>query len=407
MENLIKEIKIKILDTLNNLKTHNIKYIKETYKEAKFRTTKDVENWRNNILKFIVDNFNLIYNEIQKYLNDIETNFADKTENDEIQDKIQNFNVFTSKDIQNYYSEIIDYFKRYSTNYIDDDDEPENKTLGEFLEKVANISRKSYNDSNKFLTLLYKEFKNIENNYETIISSVDQFKMEFSSWVKNNNQLMVNSLEDFIKNTNINEYINEQKEEYTKNYLKKLYKDLLLLFFQCELSFPSITINFKEEEEFNFKKMEDLADNNGKRKRKINFVVFPSLISNGEFLQNGKQYVFTYFDDEKKKTFYFENINLEPLIEENKKFYIPRLKDELKINLIKIIIPEINYKIAEKVKTEYKFILKDKKNGEEKKVIKNSFIKIGKNEECIKCDFYLMSEYISSFNWEKEDKGVK
>ena len=151
--------------------------------------------------------------------------------------------------------------------------------------------------------------------------------------------------------------------------------------------------------------MEDLADNKGKRKRKINFVVFPSLISNGEFLKKGKQYVFTYFDDEKKKTFYFENINLEPLIEENKKFYIPRLKDKLKINLIKILIPEINYKIADKVKREYKFLLKNKKTNEEKEVINNSFIKIGKNEECIKCDFYLMSEYILIFNWEIENKG--
>jgi len=399
-------LKNKILDTLQNLYLQNINYIEETYKKTKFEYERDIDIWKNGILTYFSNNFNSKYREIENYLNDFEKDIFNNNENDKQQYNIQSYNVFTSKDIQNYYSEIIDYYKRYSVNYINDD-EPENKTIGEFLEKVANISRKSYNDSNKFLTLLYKEFKNIENNYETIISSVDQFKMEFSSWVKNNNQLMVNSLEDFIKNTNINEYINEQKEEYTKNYLKKLYKDLLLLFFQCELSFPSITINFKEEEEFNFKKMEDLADNNGKRKRKINFVVFPSLISNGEFLQNGKQYVFTYFDDEKKKTFYFENINLEPLIEENKKFYIPRLKDELKINLIKIIIPEINYKIAEKVKTEYKFILKDKKNGEEKKVIKNSFIKIGKNEECIKCDFYLMSEYISSFNWEKEDKGVK
>ena len=66
--------------------------------------------------------------------------------------------------------------------------------------------------------------------------------------------------------------------------------------------------------------------------------------------------------------------------------------------MIKILIPEINYKIAENVKREYKFLLKNKKTGEEKEVIKNSFIKIGENEECIKCDFYLMSEYISSFN---------
>ena len=384
--------------------------IKETYKEVyqntKFKNFKDIEKWGNDILQFIVNIFNLKYNDIQKYLNDIEKKFVDKTENDEIQDKIQNFNVFTSKDIQNYYSEIIDYFKRYSTNYIDDDDEPENKTVGEFLEKVANISRKSYNDSNKFLELLYDKFNNIKNKSETIISSVDQFKMEFSSWVKNNKQFMENNLEYFIKERNIDKYINEQKEQNKKNYLEKLYKDLLTLYFQCELSFPSIIINFKKEEEYDFSKMEDLAYNTGKGKKQINFVVFPSLISNEEFLKKGKQYVFTYFDNKKKKTFYFEKINLEPLIEENKKFYIPGLKDELKINFIKILIPEINYKISEKVKTEYKFLLKNKKTGEKKEETKNSLIKIGKDEEFIKCDFYLMSEYILTFKRKKEDNGI-
>ena len=399
MGNLIKEIKIKIFEILQNLNVQNIENIQETYKKKNFETIKDIKDWKDEILQFMTENLNLKHAEILKYLNNIEANIIGRIEKNEIQHNIQNYNVFTSKDIQNYYSEIIDYHKRHSVNYINDDDEPENKTIGVFLEKVANISRKSYNDSNKFLQLLYNKFKNVKSNYETIISSLDQFKMEFSSWIKNKNQLMEKSLENFVKNANINEYLNEQKEEETKNYLEKLYKDLLLLFFQCELSFPSITINFKKEEEFNFTKMEDLADNKGKGEKKINFVVFPSLISNGEFLQKGKQYVFTYFNDEKKKTFYFENINLEPLIEENKKFCIPRLKDKLKINLIKILIPEINYKIAENIKRDYKFLLKNKKTNEEKEeVIKNSFIKIGENEECIKCDFYLMSEYISSFN---------
>jgi len=399
MGNLIKEIKIKIFEILQNLNVQNIENIQETFNKKKFETIKDIKDWKDEILQFMTENLNLKHAEILKYLNNIEENIVGRTKKDEIQHNIQNYNVFTSKDIQNYYSEIIDYYKRYSVNYINDDDEPENKTIGVFLEKVANISRKSYNDSNKLLQLLYNKFKNVKRNYETIISSLDQFKMEFSSWMKNKNQLMEKSLENFVKNANINEYLNEQNEEETKNYLEKLYKDLLLLFFQCELSFPSITINFKKEEEFNFTKMEDLADNKGKGEKKINFVVFPSLISNGEFLQKGKQYVFTYFNEEKKKTFYFENINLEPLIEENIKFYIPRLKDELKINLIKILIPEINYKIAENIKRDYKFLLKNRKTNEEKEeVIKNSFIKIGENEECIKCDFYLMSEYISSFN---------
>ena len=304
-------LKNKILDTLQNLYRENINYIEETYKKTKFEYESDIDIWKNGILTYFNNIFNSKYREIQNYLNDIEKDIFNINENDDQQYKIQSNNVFTSKDIQNDYSEIIDYYKRYSVNYINDDDELENKTIGEFLEKVANISRKSYNDSNKFLQLLYNKFKNVESNYETIISSLEQFKIEFSSWIKNKNQLMDNSLENFIKNTNINEYLNEQKEEKTKIYLEKLYKDLLLLFFKCELSFPSITINFKKEEEFNFTKMKDLADNKGKGEKKINFVVFPSLISNGEFLQKGKQYVFTYFDDEKNKTFYlFQDLKM-------------------------------------------------------------------------------------------------
>ena len=75
--------------------------------------------------------------------------------------------------------------------------------------------------------------------------------MEFSSLVKSNN-IITNKL--FTKIKNINENINEQKEENTKVYFKELYKDLLSLFLQCELSIPSIIINFKKEEEFNFTK---------------------------------------------------------------------------------------------------------------------------------------------------------
>ena len=75
------------------------------------------------------------YKEIRKYLNDIENNIVDKYENDEINNKIQIFKTFTSKDIQDYYSKIIDNYKEYSVNYIDDN-EPENKTIVEFLEKL-------------------------------------------------------------------------------------------------------------------------------------------------------------------------------------------------------------------------------------------------------------------------------
>ena len=40
----------------------------------------------------------------------------------------------------------------------------------------------------------------------------------------------------FTKVKNINENINDQKEENTKVYSKELHKDLLCTFLQCELS---------------------------------------------------------------------------------------------------------------------------------------------------------------------------
>ena len=40
--------------------------------------------------------------------------------------------------------------------------------------------------------------------------------------------------------------------------------------------------------------------------RKVNFVILPSLFSNGNYLENGKSWVFTY----KKKTFYFSDSKL-------------------------------------------------------------------------------------------------
>ena len=92
-------------------------------------------------------------------------------------------------------------------------------------------------------------------------------------------------------------------------------------------------------------------------------------------------------------------MNLEPLIEEEKKFNIPKLKDKLKLNIYykKIIHPELNYKISEKVKKEYVFRLKNKSTQENVELKRNSDIEINENQELIKCDFYLMSKYILSF----------
>ena len=73
------------------------------------------------------------------------------------------------------------------------------------------------------------------------------------------------------------------------------------MYFHCDISFPSVEINFTKKDDFNSEIMIDFI-NRGKN-RKVNFIILPSLFSNGNYLQNGKFWVFTYF----KNTFRFEN----------------------------------------------------------------------------------------------------
>ena len=323
-------------------------------------------------------------------LNDKNNNYIIKTGN------IKTNNYYTSKDIQIKLSEIYDYFKTYSNNFYDDNEEIENQKMGEFLLKVANISILSYNHSNIILKFIYDEFIKFKNKEdEKIITSLDEIKENFSSWVKNNNINIENKILKYLNNLEIS-YIKE--EENNKNFFNKLIKDLSILFFKCELSFPSIQIDFSlTENNFNYEKMFDYVHNKGNKK--VNFVFFPSFESNNNYLDNGKQWVFTYTNG-KNKTFYFKDIKLEPLIEKNK-FYIPKLSDkfELDIEIIpkKYIIPHLNYRIPDKSKKEFIYYFKNNKENKIIKYISDKQVIIEDYLDFIKCDFYLMSKYILSY----------
>ena len=398
-----------IIKNIENMKEMIESYITNTFKNSKFSNYQDIEDWKNNILSYLNDLFTLQINNIKHnmkhLLNEKEKDedaieVKDMGNKNKINISFNDCNMITSKDIQDEYSKIINKFKTFSIDFIDDT-EPLNKPIGEFLVSVSNISRKSFNDSNLFLKLLYSDFESSKDINETIISSLDEFKLQFSSWVKNNDNLIKDKFDSFLNYVNIYS-ITEGKEEKTKNYLIELYKELLLFYFHCELSFPSIKVDFDHNSIFDSNKMEDYPHNKGKRK--VNFIYFPSLFSNGYYLKNGKQWVFTYIDNPKKNsTFYVENVKLEPLIEEKKRFYIPKLKDRLKITLNnkKIIIPEINYKLSPKAKREFVFHLKNQKTNKIKQKKSDSFIEIENNEILIKLDFGLMSELILRYKLQK------
>ena len=209
-----------------------------------------------------------------------------------------------------------------------------------------------------------------------------------------------NDIDKLSENINKYKIIIDEKNEKTKKYLIKLYKELLILYFLSELSVPSIEIDFNlYNNDFEPEKMYDIADNRGKKK--VNFVVFPSLMSNCIYLDKGIKWVFTYKDSINKEMFYFKEINLEPLIVDIKKFKIPKLSDKIKLILQRDekLTPIIyKYKISEKVKKQYYFHIINNKTKKERKLISESPININENEYCLKCELFLMSEYIVSCN---------
>ena len=264
--------------------------------------------------------------------------------------------------------------------------------------KVANISRISYNHSNVILKIIYEEFIKTQNKYdEKIITSFIDFKEEFSSWVKNNISDIENKISNYLNSLEISK-IKEEKDNNNKDFFNRLIKDLSILFFKCELSIPSIQIDFNlTDKNFDYEKMIDYTHNKGKKK--VNFVFFPSFKTKDNYLENGKQWVFTYKDD-KKITFYFKDLKLEPLINKNNKFYLPKLSDKFKLNIKiitkKIIAPILNYRISDKSKKEFFFYIKNKKDNTIKTIISDKEIEIEEYLDFVKCDFYLMSEYILS-----------
>ena len=106
-------------------------------------------------------------------------------------------------------------------------------------------------------------------------------------------------------------------------FLLKLFNDLAIMYFHCNISFPSIRLNFEKEENFNSDKIIDFI--NRAKNRKVNFIILPSLNSNGIFLQNGKSWVFTFT----KNTFKFENL----IIIKRENLILKNIKDNLIINV--------------------------------------------------------------------------
>ena len=356
LKDLTDMAKMNLKDYINNLCFQLAKY--------KVDKTKEIENWKNDFLKKVntdIDNLNILISENKK-----QDNLNENNNNIKKEYKIESsneLNIFTSKDIQEENKEITRNFQNETYNYMNVNEKIENENVALFLKEVARLSRISYNNKNLLFKLMKDKYIQIKGN---ISFNDENSKKEFSSWVKK-----------FEKENGNKEYLNilNQIKLFDNNntnqkYLEKLFYDLTIMYFHCDLSFPSIEINFKKENDFISEKMIDFI-NRGKN-RKVNFIILPSLFSNGNYLQNGKSWVFTYY----KNTFKFDdtiNDTLNKLLEKeykntntNSTKTIKNIKDILKMNVIcknksqgKEITVFTNYEIPKNLKYEYIFVFKN------------------------------------------------
>ena len=410
---IVNQLKKEIFDLQNSI----IKYISNYYPKTNLVDYKnDIINQINSAFKKKIMDLDRILNFKFKTDNGLGQNAEKiKEEHQQIKDapltyqkknKIKKYDYFDRKDIQEMNLAITREFETVWPDYNNDEDEIENKSIAFFLLDIANLSRMSVNRSNKFLEHVYSKYKEKmqknDNNETITITTSDQFKKDFSSWVKHNFEQVKNYLTDYLhsyKNDTNSSYINEKKDNELKKYFEKLYKDLIILYFCCELSIPKVDISFDIGKANNFegKKMIDIL--NKGNNRKVNFVYFPSLYSNGNYIENGRQWAFTYISSQNRKTFYFDNLNLDNIIIKNNTFSIPKLSDKLKLKIKSILVPKLNYNISDKIQKEYIFHLKKKNDNKIIDVVgkeSNGKINVDENLEFISCDFILMGEKILS-----------
>lgn len=402
-QELIKKIELAEDNITNNVKN----LFNDINKKAKSGNIpqKDVLELNKKILEYISNGFMTIKKDL--YFKTIDTHIESKYV----------LNNFTSEDIEKKNIEITKIFQNEAFNRVNDDEEEENQSIADFFLRVAKLARIAFNTQKELLAPIKKlffEYKESEGkNY--IVKSEEDFKREFSCWVKEKEEEEEEKIESKgkenvkkdlkkeikgIKQNNLNlskiykenlekaknKIIAENDDKQLKEFLSKIFDSLTLMYFHCYLSIPLVEINFDLtpdskttennqdhqaesncEESFNYEKMIDFI-NKGKN-RKVNFVILPSLVSNKNYLKNGKFWVFTYLEN----TFKYKKSKLES-IEKPINSLEKSLPSDFEItgsceinekNKKKIITIIIKPDIYEKKDFEFKIYLKKEKNTKE------------------------------------------
>ena len=283
--------------------------------------------------------------------------------------------------------------------YLPENENIENEISGKFLYSIGGISRISQNLANYIYLDLFNEYKiYLEENNEWLTFNHEEDRKNLSIWVKkclNEKQFF-----EYYSNKNIykiKKYLYSDDEK-TNEILLGLFNNFIKLYTKCLLSYPLVEVKYSNNNcKFENSIMLDIIYKGNKGKL-VNFCYLPGLISNGQLINGGKFYVFTFKNDSYQIK---ENLLDYEIKEQNAKLYtIPNYQNlqitikniETKNKIFKIqAIP--NPKIPTELKPIYSLIRKNNNKFEKLSENKNGIFQI--DEKYLNDSFYVsMVDYL-------------
>ena len=240
------------------------------------------------------------------------------------------FNFYEPYEVNNENQIIIEKIKdTVYENYLPEKENCEYETAGNFLYSVGGISRQSLCIANNAFSELFSEYKKyLENNNEWLTFNQEEDRRKLSIWVKK--CLDEKKFYEYYSKLNenkINKYL-YSNEERKNQILLELFRDLNKLYTKCLLSYPTVEVNFTNNNcKFENRTMFDIIIKG--KKKLVNFCYLPALKSNGKLMKECYYYVFTSIEN---KTYQIkENLFDDKIAVQNTRLYtIPNIS-EIKI----------------------------------------------------------------------------
>ena len=218
-ENIQKLIYEQKNQTMTNLQNKINKAYTDIIKNNNYLFRVDLEHLLKNIISIISTEIEKLFDCIVKIKED--NNINSDEINTKTEYKIESnseLNIFTSKDIQEENKEITRNFQNETYNYMNINENTENENVANFLVKVSQVSRISYNSSLKIMKNMEAKF--IQQKGYKISFEDENIKKEFSFWIKTQekeNQIKEkNKFKEYETILNQEKYF--EKEENTKEY---------------------------------------------------------------------------------------------------------------------------------------------------------------------------------------------